>query len=132
MYVTSSLVKQRICVFILFKILKNSIKTNLQHNKTQIKLPIRETDIFRCVPGLIKTANQQFLPEFIAKYIRFSDSEITGKLVGNQSGRFQNGIYMLQRKKKLSLEPQTNKITDYLSAKFDATSIIMLPAFLKS
>ena len=128
----SSLVKQRICVFTQFKILKNSIKTNLQRNKTQIKLPICKTDIFRCVPGFIKATDRQFPPKFMAKYIRFSDSEIIGKFVGNQSVCFQNGVFMSQKKKKLSLEPQTNKITDYLRAKFDATSIVMLPAFLKS
>ena len=55
---------------------------------------------FRCVPGFIKTADRQFPPKFTAKYIRFSDSEITGKLAGNQSWCFQNGVFTLQRKKK--------------------------------
>ena len=88
----SSLVKQRIWVFTQFKILKISIKTNLQRNKTQKH--------FRCVPGFIKTADRQFPPKFTAKYIQFSDSEITGKLAGNQSWCFQNGVFTLQRKKK--------------------------------
>ena len=81
-------------------------------------------DIFQCVLGFIKAADWQFPPKFTAKYIRFSDSEITGKLVGNQSSCFQNGIFMSQRRKKLSLEPQANKIIGYLSAKFDAISIV--------
>ena len=82
-------------------------------------------DIFRCIPGFIKAADLQFPPKFTAKYIWFSGSEITGKLAGNQSWCFQNGVFTSQRRKKVSLEPQTNKIIDYLSAKFDATSIVM-------
>ena len=108
-YNPSSLVKQRICVFTQFKILKNSIKINLQCNQTQRKLPISKMDIFRCVPDFIKTADWQFPPKFMAKYIWFSDSEITGKLAGNQSWYFQNGIFMSQRKKNYLLSPRPMK-----------------------
>ena len=83
----------------------------------QTKLPIHKTDIFGCVPVFINASDWQF------------SAKIHGEVysvLGFRNHRQTSGkpILIFQKQRLHVAEPQTNKKTDYLSAKFDATLIV--------
>ena len=84
-----------------------------------MKLLVRKTDIFRGVLGFIKAAKIQGEVYLVLGFR--NHRQTCGKpILIFPKWRF----HVAEEEKELSLEPQTNKITDYLSAKFDATSIV--------
>ena len=82
-------------------------------------------DIFRCVLGFNKAADRHFPPKFTSGNIsgsRIQKSQANLRETNPEVSKMASSC--CRGRKKTIFEPQTNKITDYLSAKFDASSIV--------